>query len=113
MTSSATAIVVPVESKLPCLGSGNWVEDLVPRSLWTSLIRWRGPLARPSSVCSAADVWCEDLRAEVVTRTVDLRDRPTLQDLGWTETEALETRMRLKSFGEDWEFQGMEAYDEL
>ena len=85
----------------------------MPRSLWTSLVRWRGHLAKPSSVSSAADDWGEDLRAEVATRAEELRGRPTLRDLGWTETEALETRMRLKSFETDWNAPGMEAYDQL
>lgn len=33
--------------------------------------------------------------------------------LGWTATEALETRMRLSRFADDWEAAGMEAYDDL
>ena len=66
-----------------------------------------------SSASSGTDPWAEDLGTLVVTRAVDLCGRPTLQDLGWTQTEALEIRMRLKSFEEDWEFPGMQAYDEL
>jgi len=113
VNSSATTIAIPLENGLRCLGSGNWVEDLVPECLWTSLIRWRGHLAVRSSASSGTDPWGEDLRTLVVTRVVDLSGRPTLQDLGWTQTEALEIRMRLKSFEEDWEFPGMQAYDEL
>lgn len=33
--------------------------------------------------------------------------------LAWTEAETVETRERLRSFEEDWEAPGMEAYDAL
>jgi hypothetical protein len=36
-----------------------------------------------------------------------------LSDLGWTGEETLETRVRLRSFAEDWEAPGMDAYDRL
>lgn len=50
--------------------------------------------------------------AEVVVvvnplRGVDLAAR------GWTEREAADTRARLRSFDNDWEAPGMEAYDAL
>lgn len=37
----------------------------------------------------------------------------SLQDRGITEDQAAETRARLKSFDEDWNAPGMEAYDTL
>jgi len=33
--------------------------------------------------------------------------------LGWSREEALETRLRLRSFAEDWDDPGMDAYDRL
>ena len=33
--------------------------------------------------------------------------------IGWTRLEALDTRLRLRSFEEDWNAPGMEGYDEL
>ena len=36
-----------------------------------------------------------------------------LSDLGWTEEEARDARMRLASFEEDWNAPGMEEYDHL
>lgn len=37
----------------------------------------------------------------------------TVGGLGWTREQADETRARLKSFEEDWNAPGMEAYDAL
>jgi hypothetical protein len=34
-----------------------------------------------------------------------------IEDIGWSTEEALETRMRLHTFEEDWNALGMEAYD--
>lgn len=113
MNSSSTTIPVPPQTNLGSLPSGNWGEDFLPQSLWTSLISWREALAVRSSASSGTDLWGDDLYARVVTWTLDFCIRPTLQDLGWTQAEVIETRMRLKSFEEDWEFPGMEAYDEL
>jgi len=36
-----------------------------------------------------------------------------IRDLGWSREEALETRMRLRAFEEDWDAPGMDVYDEL
>lgn len=36
-----------------------------------------------------------------------------LSDLGWTFEEALDTRTRLRSFEDDWEAPGMDAYDRV
>ena len=36
-----------------------------------------------------------------------------ISELGWSEEEAQETRMRLRSFEEDWNAPGMEGYDDL
>jgi len=36
-----------------------------------------------------------------------------VSDLQWTPEDALETRMRLRTFEEDWNAPDMEAYDQL
>lgn len=36
-----------------------------------------------------------------------------LSDLGWTGQETLDTRIRLRSFEDDWEAPGMDAYDRV
>lgn len=35
----------------------------------------------------------------------------TIQSLGWSAAETLETHLRLRSFADDWDAPGMEAYD--
>jgi hypothetical protein len=36
-----------------------------------------------------------------------------IAELGWTNVEALETHLRLRVFEDDWNYEGMEAYDDL
>ena len=38
---------------------------------------------------------------------------PSVEDLGWSEVEALETYLRLRNFADDWDAPGMEAYDDM
>lgn len=37
----------------------------------------------------------------------------SIEELGWTPDEALETCLRLRTFAEGWDAPGMEAYDNL
>ncbi len=37
----------------------------------------------------------------------------SIKSLGWSEADALETLLRLRTFAEDWDHPGMEAYDDL
>ncbi|MBF0524139.1 MAG: hypothetical protein HQK56_03475 [Deltaproteobacteria bacterium] len=39
--------------------------------------------------------------------------RLSIDKLGWSVTDSLETRVRLRSFEEDWNAPGMEVYDDL
>lgn len=39
--------------------------------------------------------------------------RLSIFKLGWSRREALETRLRLLTFEEDWDAPGMDGYDEL
>ena len=58
----------------------------------------------------------EDVRpgpTEVVVILHPLAENLDLKARGWTESDAAETRARLKSFEADWEAPGMEAYDAL
>ena len=36
-----------------------------------------------------------------------------LSDLGWSREQILDTRIRLRSFEDDWEAPGMDAYDRV
>jgi len=65
-----------------------------------------------SSVTGSDRVWVSDEHEEVST-TVASQKALWVSDLGWSETEASETRGRFRSFEEDWEAPGMEAYDEM
>ena len=47
------------------------------------------------------------------TITIPFKNRLEIQDLGWNQMMAFETRQRLESFAEDWKAPGMEAYDDL
>ena len=46
----------------------------------------------------------------VSTRVVQL---PGIEQLGWSDVEALETHLRFRSFAKDWDSPGMEAYDDM
>ncbi len=45
-----------------------------------------------------------------ITRMSEL---PSIEQLGWSAVEALETHLRLRNFADDWDAPGMEAYDDL
>lgn len=50
---------------------------------------------------------------ELVVVVQPVSEEVSLQDRGWTEAQAAETRARLKSFDTDWNAPGMEVYDAL
>ena len=52
-------------------------------------------------------------KQEVAITTDATSDRMLITTLGWSKDQALETRMRLMTFVEDWEAPGMEGYDDL
>lgn len=58
------------------------------------------------------EAW-ESLRTVDVTTSGVIPGGRPLSELGWSLEEALETRMRLRTFEEDWNAPGMDAYDEL
>lgn len=60
------------------------------------------------------DPWLAGQRPRdlVVTKKTTKGDL-LISDLGWTLEEAIETRLRLRVFEEDWDALGMEIYDEM
>lgn len=71
------------------------------------------PLAG-SSVTAMTDPWLmEQMRRDAVVTIRTATNRMLLDDLGWSREQVLETRMRLRTFEEDWDAPGMEDYDEL
>ena len=41
------------------------------------------------------------------------RDVLSIEQLGWSPAEALETHLRFRNFAEDWNAPGMEDYDDM
>ena len=59
-----------------------------------------------------------EFRSLLQSAGVQIRDLPQarplrLSDLGWSSSDALETRVRLRSFEDDWAAPGMDAYDNV
>ena len=48
-----------------------------------------------------------------VTTNARLSQLNSIEALGWSTEETLETYLRLRAFAEDWDYPGMEAYDDL
>ncbi|QJD30106.1 hypothetical protein [Methylococcus geothermalis] len=47
------------------------------------------------------------------TVTTHVAKFPSIEQLGWSSVEALETHLRFRNFADDWDAPGMEAYDDL
>jgi hypothetical protein len=45
--------------------------------------------------------------------TASISPARSIESLGWTRAQALETCLRLRTFADDWDASGMEAYDDL
>ena len=59
---------------------------------------------------------CEPIRERVEAPSAPKPprvDANAIETLGWSKADALETRMRLLAFSEDWDDPRMEAYDAL
>jgi hypothetical protein len=76
----------------------------VPMIATSVLIPSNGPLILHDS---------RDVIALGILRTPQPRARRLIAELGWSAGEAWETRRRLRSFEEDWDAPGMDAYDDL
>ena len=61
-----------------------------------------------------SDPWSNEqsIRDAAVTVPTTVK-KMLIQNLGWTREQAIETRLRLRVFEEDWNAPGMELYDEL
>lgn len=60
------------------------------------------------------DPWLLEQRShDAVVSICTATKRMLIDDLGWSREQVLETRMRLRTFEEDWDAPGMEAYDDL
>lgn len=67
-----------------------------------------------SSVTAITDPWVtEQMSRDAVVTIRTAENRMLIDHLGWSREQALETRMRLRTFEEDWDAPGMEGYDEL
>jgi len=75
------------------------------------IAKWPYPLV---STTSMPDPWSsEQLRRDATVTVSTTTNKLLLRDLGWTREQAIETRLRLRGFEEDWDAPGMEIYDEL
>lgn len=121
MNSSAYTVDLfdrPVMSQIPATGywcerpeiyskkgfNLNGMTDLVKRSLAKTI----------QTLTSITDPWkAEEQEREAVVTIRTALNPMLIVDLGWSQEQALETRMRLRTFEEDWDAPGMEGYDEL
>ena len=55
----------------------------------------------------------QQARAVSFDAKTEIQTGNNIETLGWTHTEALETHFRLRAFTEDWNYPGMEAYDDM
>jgi hypothetical protein len=100
--------------------SGSWSEDYLepaqPTTDLLALLQHYGKGAPLRITVSSTHAFTETFvslkKFDVTTSGAISGGRP-LTELGWSLEQALETRMRLRTFEEDWNVPGMEAYDDL
>ncbi|MEA1051625.1 hypothetical protein U5801_17705 [Lamprobacter modestohalophilus] len=82
---------------------------------YSSLVADKLPLRAGVVAVSYEMLWSRDGYRSGAATTISSLSGSLLEikELGWSELQALKTRVRLESFAEDWEAPGMEAYDEL
>lgn len=118
MTNNASTVSsIREETYLPpCTGMQE--DFVVPRALpvdlskLLSILRGSSWLTVTSSVNGSDAARVMEERSEVKT-TGGPRQALLVSALGWSREEAQETYLRLRSFEEDWDAPGMEAYDDL
>lgn len=113
-----TVDIIETTQMPPAMASGLWCESqgtphiksydlpyLLQMPLYPDLL---------TTMTSMFDPWSNELsiRHAVVTIPTQVK-RMLIEDLGWTREQAIETRLRLRAFEEDWDAPGMELYDEL
>jgi hypothetical protein len=99
--------------------SGNWEKDFAPIQQRPSQVRdlldWLASRSGWGAIVSIEErlMSIADLSGLQDVRTTQGRAILLVRELGWSREEALETRLMLRTFEEDWSAPGMEAYDEL
>lgn len=66
------------------------------------------------TVTAMTDPWLQEQRSrDAVVTICTTKNWMLIGELGWSREQALETRMRLRTFAEDWDAPGMSGYNEL
>ncbi|GAH80460.1 unnamed protein product [marine sediment metagenome] len=120
MTNLQTQTQQDLSYELYTVPSGDWHRDYEAQEPEVGglidLLKWgHASLCQrtiATSAIFAADGWIIDKCTEVKT-SPEIKKPLFISDLGWTREQALETYLRFRTFKEDWEAPGMEAYDEL
>ena len=104
----------------PVQATGLWREsyERQPETVfdWSSIARVSSRYFERvlQAVTSIIDPWgLEQLNRDAVVTTHTAANKLLISELGWSLEQAIETRMRLRTFEEDWDAPGMESYDEL
>lgn len=74
-------------------------------------IRHEQAVNEPTGLLANLERWQYQVGNALTTARISSPSR--IGALGWTPAEALETSLRLRTFAEDWNAPGMEAYDAL
>ena len=118
MSSASTVTIIESAQAPQALASSLWPGNQeIPYEKASGLSRLPRILKHPLfpvSTTPISDPWLIDqwLRDAVVTIPTT-SSRLLIRDLGWTREQAIETRLRLQAFEQDWDAPGMEIYDEL
>ena len=120
MSSTCTIDLLDRGQTSQALASGSWRGDYEhPQEKvldFPNVVKVLGSVVQPlaSSVTAIVDPWlAEQMSRDAVVTSRSAEKRMLIDHLGWSREQALETRMRLRTFEEDWNAPGMEGYDEL
>lgn len=101
-------------SRAPATGFWHEIHEKASAKLF-GLVRADPTVFRVSSTTtSMSDLWSiEQSIRDAVATVSTAANKMLIHNLGWTGEQAIETRLRLLAFEEDWDAPGMEIYDEL
>lgn len=71
------------------------------------------PSTVPSTVSMSREMVPPPYRYMPGNALTTTEQQNSIDALGWSKVEALETLLRLHTFADDWDHTGMEAYDDL
>ena len=118
MNSSAYTVDILDRGSIPA--TGFWCESSERPFEKNFDITGMPELIKPSFVTTfhtftaIVDPWrLEQLNCDAVITVRTSAGRMLIADLSWSQEQALETRLRLRTFEEDWNASGMEGYNEL